>query len=340
MNQVARSATPANKGYNTGVLRYLLDQRRQNTTLQEQIDTGDGTRNRLSGTALGKGVEIRWYQRSLPSDALATLPTEACPTGTERFNQYETVAIDSGVSTKTLKLSEFEVRALCESQDQYLASALQDRLTAATKRLNEELATTLAANIGTWADADAVKEYALINATDYRVNPLGESAMKLDLRKNIFSGMVDVIGEGNWFQYITNTAIGGLQDSGVFTNRLGDFNLYFDTDLPPLLEATNNNHALIMESGASALVTANAFLGQYARSDGQSSMGTIVDPNTGLRWDIKLVYDKCGGDEYYSQDWNITCVLPYKLWTMPEQWSTGDELDGTTGIFEAEATAV
>ncbi len=86
---------------------------------------------------------------------------------------------------------------------------------------------------------------------------------------------------------------------------------------------------MVLEPGASQLVTWNRYLGERAkRVEGVYEHGTITDPFTGLVYDLKSNYDNC------ADQWVIKLQLRWELFTLPSNsYAVGDDLNGVNGVF-------
>lgn len=339
LNEIVGSeANPENKRHHVGTLDWLMSDRNRHGFLQNQVDMGDGKGN--EGTNRSKVVDTIYYQREDPA-SFATSFSTGCPTGDQKPLCEASIEISNELESATFKVQEDQMRRICESQDEHVAFWIQQQMRAGAKRLNDLLGTDLGANLGTFQDGAVVKEYQLLNNTEGRIWSFGEAELMRDLKNAHFSGNVAVIGDGNWEIYRSITDIGAVGNTAIQTGRQGRFPVFYDPALFTNAGLDNINHGLVIESGTAQLLTWNGFNGKYRKVHDHYVRDTIMDPETGLVWDIRMDYEECpSGGTVYDSNWNIQILLSWDVFNLPANvYAAGDDLFGVTGIYNVEGTA-
>lgn len=328
------------KDHIQGTLDYYVDVRSTNRVLQNQIDSGNGSRN--EGTEHSKQVRLVYTPRFDPANAVTSF-SDSCASGTEDPPCETTVETTREIESQIINIPDYQIRRLCDPviQDYTAAKTISKLIMSTEKRLNDEINTVLAANIGQFEDNSATKAYRLINLATGAVWGLGEAALRTDLMDSRYNGLINIIGAGNWQTYRQLSGIGGLADTGILTQELADWSFYYDTDLAGKL--TNANHALAVEVGSTHLITWNAFKGSYVRSDDEHVRTTVISPFTGLTWDVVMdkTYCATGKNPYDVETWDVRVMSAWDLFFMPNDvYSAGDVLDNVNGVYDVEGTDV
>lgn len=340
VTNIFRASNPEDKDHITGTLDYFLLRRMANNIVQQEVDKGDGSRN--EGTGVSPVVQLRYKQRKDPDSFSDGVPT-SCATGPETTPCVTDYEISEAINN-TWTANEYEIKRLCEGKQSYMMDDMMGFMLAGAKRINNEIADALVLNnIGVFEDGAASKSYRLLNTTLGQIWGLGISDFKNDLTTSRYTGPVNVIGNGNWFTFfdLTRGESAGMQDSGIFIpNRSQNMRMFNDPYLAAQLATTNN--ALVIENDSIHLTTYNGWKGDFQVMDRQDlERSTIIDPRTGLEWDIQLQRRACtAGESIYRIYWDITIILNWDLFQIPsDAYSAGDVLNGVNGIYNVVGTA-
>jgi hypothetical protein len=343
-NEVMKSNTPSELISPIGLVQALKDPSNVATAEFEQLGAGDG-HNKV----------VRLVNRQ-PVVASAVTDAFACDAGAAVPRQEELVTINQH-SHLALRVSESDVRALCEEYSNYTtlvgarmgtSSAAQTSLSvmrevydsvslgfdAIRQNMNSKLNTALATRLGEFVDGSTSKTYTIRNGAGERNgSPIldGFAKFKQDVRKTTLTGSPILVGSGLW--ELTNTALeyGCCNDGGTDFGQMArsaGYKFYIDDTTGTALAAADAAFAFM--PGTAHLLTFNKNVGNFARPIGVRERGTIADPSVpGLRYDISIVPNECG--EYYD----VYLDIDFGLWTAPVTlFGTGDYRAGVNGIFK------
>lgn len=348
-NEVMKNNTPSELISPVGLVQALKDPSNVATAEFEQLGNGDG-----------HNKTVRLVSRQ-PIVASAVTDAAACDAGTAVPRQEEIVTLNQH-SHLALRISESEVRALCEEYSNYtrLAGArlgggadAQTSLSvmrevyesvslgfdAIRQNMNTKLNTAMATRVGQFIDDAVSKSYVIRNGAGERNGaPVldGFARMKQDIRKTTLTGAPILVGSGLW--ELTNTALeygccnDGGTDFGQMARNAG-YKFYIDDTTGTALASADAAFAFM--PGTAHLLSFNKNVGNFARPIGTMERGTIADPSVpGLRYDIKILPNECG--EYYD----VYLDIDFGLWTAPATlFGAGDARAGVNGIFKVIGTS-
>jgi hypothetical protein len=180
----------------------------------------------------------------------------------------------------------------------------------------------------------AGKSIQLLNSTTpVSANPLGANEMMNDFIQLGATGKPIVAGLGKLNQYTRLAGIGCCNQYGQdIANLNGELDYFWDNDVAGI--TGNADDFLAWAPGAVQLVTFNEYKGEFAVTDSDLFMGTIVDPVTGLELDMKMYFDKC--DEF----WKLAMWLNFNAFVLPlDMYKEGDLREGTNNLFRYRATS-
>lgn len=332
-------SNPMSKDYIRGTLDYYLDVRDMDRQLQVEYDTS----RRNEATTAAPQVRIGYVPRFDPSNVKSTID-DNCETGDDVPPCEETFTVDLEIQSPIKRIDEWQLRRLCpgveDSLDLTAAGIINNLIQVTEKSLNDRINTLLVANVGEFRDGSSSKSYRILDNSRAAIWAAGEAELRRDLRKARYKGAVNIIGEGNWDQYMSYKQIGGLQDTGIQTGSLGNMSFYFDDDLASKLD--NTNHALALEFGASHLITWNRFREGFNISDHPDHVWTTVtSPFTGLTFDLVMDRVLCGtgkkpGEGVY---WDVRVMMNFDMFFLnSSMYKSTDVLAGVTGVYDIEGT--
>ena len=327
--EIAENQTPGFKRGSTGLLTCITDAPNTNGFLQRQVDMGDGKRN--EGTGAGKKVLVRYSPRFTESDFVTDDVAGDCDAERDKQPCQEEVEITNYVRSKKIEFSEWEMRRLCEGQESFLAEEMQKLFDGGARKINELISVDLAGQIGEYKDGTTSKSFNILNA-DGSSNFFGESEMMRQMREAEVSGGINVVGGGNWYLYANNRDKGGLQDTGIQIDQTGMFRLYYDNQVQDASVLGDDNGAFILAENAVQFLEWNANVGIYRKATELFVQDTIVDPVTGITWDLNMSYTYCGTRQ---RKWVMYIEKNFDLFTLPtDAFATSDRLSGVNYVFK------
>lgn len=286
------------------------------------------------GTGKLKQVRIKYIQRGVDDDLTETKPT-GCTTELEKSPYEATITVDNYIGTKGLKFTEAEMRKLCEADSEYMAAVINAELDPLVVRIDKELITLQSTNFGYFpgTTSSAVKSVKMLNATtDNSAVYDGEATVLEDIELMDGTEKPLVIGSGKLARYVRNVGIGCCNDLGQNIGEAGNLDFFRDRFVGTILG--NADDFIAIMPGHFQLLTYNEYVGSYAKENQVFSHGTILDPVSGLIFDMKWHYNDC--DDFFF----VQIGLHYDLFVMPSNvFAYTDELNGVNFSLHYRATA-
>lgn len=286
------------------------------------------------GTGKLKQVRIKYIQRGTSDDLVTTKPT-GCTTTLEKSPFEATITVDNYIGTAGLKFNEAEMRKLCEADSEFMAGVINAEIDPLVVAIDKELITIQSTNFGYFpgTTSSAVKSVKMLNAaTDNSAVYDGEATILEDIEAMDGMDKPLVIGSGKLARYVRNVGIGCCNDLGQEIGQAGNLDFFRDRFVGTILG--NADDFISILPGHFQLLTYNEYVGSYAKENQVFSHGTILDPVSGLTFDMKWHYNDC--DDFYF----VQIGLHYDLFVMPSNvFAYGDELNGVNFSLHYRATA-
>lgn len=322
MIETFKNNAPQSRRTKVGFLQAIKSH--QNTQGFEILPLDDG-----SGKI--KTVKIKGIQRGCDSDIVTTCVDDADRTcvGNNIIAPWEdTIGDFSCIESPDYLFEESDMRKLCESDDAYRASVINTRVDSLMVKLNKLLITDQAANFGQFYDGSTIKNVTLLKANGDPAY-LGESDILEQFENLELSVKPLVIGSGKLGQYVRQLGIGCCNDGGLDLSQAGNLDFYRDKYVEDIIGA---DEFIGLAPGHLMLVTLNTNQGTYRRVHDHYINDTFVDPWTGIKLDMDVIYDPCKRTYY------MKLRLKWMLYRMPiESFSYCDELYGTNGTLNFKA---
>jgi hypothetical protein len=316
--EILGSNTPSLKRTKVGYLSALQSPQNLAGVTKVPIDPGTGKK---------KTVRIKFIQRATEADVQETEITD-CSTEVERTPFETDVEITRYVRSPGLKFDENEMRKLCEADSAYMQGVINAEMDAVIKFLNKKLITIQNANFGNFNPVEVpnFKSVVLLTGKKQIPNYKGESDIIQSFEDIDAMGRPIVVGHGNLSHYVRQTGIGCCNQDGIDLNRAGNLDYYTDRYVEGIIGA---NCFIGLEPGMVQLLTWNKYVGVYRKENDVFSHSTIVDPISGLTFDMKWHYDDCA--DVYS----VFFGLHYDMFFIPtNSFKAGDELAGVNGSLK------
>lgn len=278
-----------------------------------------------------KTVRIKYTNRVVESEVTEAEDGNCTP---ERYPDFleTTFDVDKVVSFN-FGLKKREATLICSEGNQDLITRkMTEAFDAIARIINKRLLNVQLLNMGynygnSPASASTKSVNVLVAATGA---PLATGIQTLDqdyYEKNQYSGTGAIIGAGNIMKYWKTIKTGCCNQDGVdmaaYAAELG-WAPFLDTQLEGVF---GSNQFLVLAPGLNQLVTLNRYVGENSGQFGTSMDTTVVDPRTGITYDMKIDYDGCN-EAFY-----IRLTLNYGLWTQPvDVFNAGDPLYRTNGV--------
>jgi hypothetical protein len=253
-----------------------------------------------------RAVQINWIGQACDSDVSTDCASNCSEDVTPSPNQI--LITDFQCAKYKMGFDESDMRKLCEADSVWVAQNIMRAMNAINVSVDKALLALAVTNIGQTSDGQSPLSLPLFT-TSGAPNPLAWAQIKAEMDAQGATGSPLIVGGGNMDIYARAMQIACCNTNfGVDLSRAsGDGYFYNDTFAPNTLGTT----ALAFAPGAMQLITWNKYLGEYAKRNDSFEHGTIVDPFTGLVYDLKTSYDDC------QEKWFVELGLNWNLFQMP-----------------------
>lgn len=294
--------------------------------IQSDLNTSGITKVAIDpGTGKKKTVRLKYIKRHADESDIITTKKTDCSTDVEPTPFDEDVDITEYIGTPGIKFDRAQMRKLCEPDSTYMQEQINAHINTLVVSLNKKLITAQATNFGKFLGGDTYKVVTLLKnggAPYFK----GEADIMEAFADVDWTGKPIVIGDGNLAQYVRQTSIGCCNNDGVDLSQAGNMAYFRDRFVQGIV---GDNTFIGMVPGMVQLLTWNEYVGSYAAEEGTFSHGTIIDPMTGLKLDMRWHFNDC--DDTFS----VNLGLWYKLHFLPtDAFDSADDLYGYNGTLK------
>lgn len=324
INILGTQNAPSLKRTQVGFLQALKSTQNTAGTSQVPVDPGNGKY---------KQVRIKYIQRGVATDLTTVKPT-GCVTDLEKEPFEQIVAVTNYLGTKGMKFTQKEMRKLCEADSEFMAGVINAEIDPLIVQLNKNLLATQAANFGAFNPvyAGPFKPVTLLEGSLKRPVYYGESQILEDFENLDTNARPIVIGAGVLAHYARQVGIGCCNQDGINIGQAGNMDFFRDRYVDSEL---GQDYFIGLVPGYTQLLTWNEYVGEYAKENDVFSHGTIIDPVTGLKFDMRWHYNDC--DDFYF----VQFGLNYEMYYIPtNSFAYGDELNGVNFTLQYKGVAI
>lgn len=256
-----------------------------------------------------------------------------CASDTEPEPLTQTVTVSKFIRSQKMQFTEDKIRGLCMGQDQYVAMWIQNQINNLITGLDKAALAELEANIGQYYNsASTSANYCLINNTGNTPNYYGEASFMQAYTEIGGSGMPLLIGAGKTDLYRRMTQIGCCNEGGIDLSRAGAFAFFYDVNLAGVTGSADNFY--ILAPSAVQFLHWNRNRGIYQKETPSFVHTVIVDPVTGISFDLNMKYDDC------DRNWVVWLETYWDMFFVPtDAFAVGDPMEGVNGTLKGVATA-
>jgi hypothetical protein len=334
LRDVAGRATGNTKRSKTGFLDALRSPLNNNGLQRIMASQGNGQKRK---------VDLRYLQRVTQSE-IAQTESATCTTTNER-GYFEDEADITLYSMWEEKIQECYIMELCEGKTAYFENLMRTAFDAIARDMNAQLIDAAALSFGTniATGLSTARTVRLLDAgNDEAVLKVGTAQfLHTDIMQdNEFWAAPIVVGQGVFSRFNLYRQMGCCNDQGAdmaeLTSLLG-YSYFYDQQMDTQLGA---DECIVFEPGALKLLNYTRNQGTYdiVRSNtgaygafvdaSGKQKGSIVDPATGIIYDIYLDPDHC------VDEWYIRIDKRYDVYALPtDMYSNTDHLDGSNGLL-------
>lgn len=278
-----------------------------------------------------RSVRVTYAQRGTDADIVDEI-TNGCSADISKTPFEDIVDINREIATQGIVFSEDEMRKLCESDQTWIARIINAEFDALLVRLNKRMIAVQNANFGDFADGtNTVHTRQLLKTADKSAYYYGENQILNDFSDIDFPGRPILIGNGILRDYTRIVSHGCCNAQGLDVGTVGEFDYYQDRHVAGILG--NANDFIGLAPGHVQFIQWNKYVGSYAKNYGNIIKTTIMDPYTGILFDINWKYDDC------DEVWILTLSLHWDMYFMPSNiFAAGDPLEGVNYTLHYRAS--
>lgn len=269
-------------------------------------------------------VQVTYAQRGISTDIQYT-DNNACTAEISKVPYEDIITIEDVISTKGITFSEDQMRRLCEADKTWIARIIAAELDILSVSLDKMLITKQLANFGNFHDGTkTVHSRQLLNviAANNKVpNYYGEAQIMNDFADINFTGRPILIGNGKLREYVRLADVGCCNANGIDNGQAGNFDYYDDRYVAGV--TGNADNFIALAPGNVQLLTYNKYKDSYRKNNDSFIKTTMVDPATGIEYDMIWQYDSC------EEQWVLVIKLYYNMFFLPSNaFNAADELSG------------
>lgn len=275
-------------------------------------------------------------------DVLGDCDAGICDTGQKVEPKQQIFDITKCIASKVFSIDKNDIRLTDNGNWDFNGTALAI-IASALPTLRREHAKALTTYLydlaGVFPNGVGNKRVSVTNPATGVINPMGKLQIE---REYLDAGFMspNIYGGAEVYNWQNMTRIAGLNASGQNLAMTNTDNTWYDDGLSDLIldDETNGGHILSIAPETFKYVwyseNAGIFATDLASIEGLGMLyrrgidgfieGTLVDPETGIVWDLTITYDKC------DQEWNFQLKHHYDLFVLPD---IACNAQGVNGIF-------
>lgn len=322
LNDIAGSNAPALRREKVGYVDALMSDANRAGFTAQIVPTNGKFRT----------VQIN-YQTQLCDDDVSTSCTPNCEPDVEP-SPSEALITEFNCLKYKMGFDENEMRKLCEADSVWVGQTIMNAMNAVNVALDKALLAGVGnsyylADSGTCTNGNL--EVPLFNASG-QVNPMAWAYIKHIYEQTGANGIPFLIGGGSidLFAKATQMACCNTNYGMDMSNWMSDAYYYYDRFVNSVESSTAT---FMLAPGTRQLVLWNKYVGDYAKRNDSFEHGTVVDPFTGLVYDLKTNYDDC------TEKWYVEIGLNYHHWAIPGGACACPEYTGLTLVNDCSAGA-
>lgn len=229
-----------------------------------------------------------------------------------------------------MSFDENEMRKLCEADSVWVGQTIMNAMNGINVALDKALLASIYGPDGSRYLTDngtctAGNLEVPMFLTSGQPNPMAWAYIKHIYEQTGANGVPLLIGSSSidLFAKATQMACCNTNFGMDLSNWMGDAYYYTDRFISPVIDP---NLGILLAPGTRQLVLWNKYVGDYAKRNDSFEHGTIVDPFTGLLYDLKTNYDDC------AEKWYVEISLNYHHFIVPTGGCACPDYNGLTFI--------
>lgn len=299
LNEIAGSNAPALSRQKVGMIDGLMSAQNRNGFTAQVVPTNGKYR----------AVQINYIGQACDSDVVTSCAPNCTPE--VEPEPLQKLITEFNCAKYKMGFDEAEMRKLCEADSVWVGQNIMRAMNAINVSVDKAII-SLVDNFSTTPN-----DIPLFTTAGFP-NPMAWPQVISRIELAGHSGAPIIVGGSSSELYAKAQAIAccntvaGMDLAAMSGNAF----YYFDPQINSIISPTNFYG---WTPGAVQMITWNKYLGEYAKRDSSFEHGTIVDPFTGLVYDLKTSYDDC------TEKWYVELALNWNIFDMPGAFCIADD---------------
>lgn len=323
-----------NTGFSYNAINYVRDVSNANTSVT--LDPGTFLFNP------GKLRQVKMTYWPILCDTDGSCDADICGDGVAVEPKQMMFDIDRCTASSVFRINKNDVRLLDNGAWDFTAigrAIINSALPNIRRQLAIDWVTYLYQLVGLHPDGNTADGHRITvtNPTNGIVNPIGLNDMRREYAENALSQPY-ILGGSEVYNWLSMTQIGGLNAQGQRIDQISTANVYWDQGLGVTVNDDEANGDWILAIAPEVfkyvyyLENAGIFRTTMASIDDLNTLfqrgtetvlnGTLVDPVTGVPWDLDIYYSPCG------KFWNFQLRHRWNFFVLPDTACLGQGVNG------------
>lgn len=307
MNDIAGTNAPALRREKTGMVDALMSEYNRAGFTAQVVPT-DGK---------FRAVQINYQNQACDGDVVTSCASNCTPEVTPEPKQ--SLITEFNCLKYKMSFDENEMRKLCEADTVWVGQTIMNAMNAINVALDKALLTQ-------WGTEVPNSPFLLDNGecetgslsvplfnTNGQVNPMSWAYIKHIFEQTGYNGVPIMVGGGSLDLFAKANQIACCNTNyGMDMGRIMSESFYYaDRFANSILGDGDGKAFAVLAQGSNQLITWNKYLGDYAKRNDSFEHGTVVDPFTGMVYDLKTNYDDC------AEKWFVELAVNWNLFQVP-----------------------
>jgi hypothetical protein len=312
LNEIAGINAPALKRQKVGMVDSLMSDINRSQMTAQVVPTNGKFQQ----------VQVNWLPQACDGDVVTSCKPDCNANVTPEPKEALISSFDC-IKYK-MQFDENEMRKLCEADNVWVGQNIMNAMNAINVSLERSVLAKYATNVGCDFAGNSDIQVPLFTSTG-NPNPMAWAFIKHTFEETGLMGSPIMVGGGSLDLYAKAQQIACCNSGGMDMSKITDSYFYHSPYAP---SALGTGIFGVYAPGSIQLILWNKYLGDYAKKTDSWEHGTIIDPFTGLIYDLKTNYDDC------AEKWFVELGLNWNLFNIPQLSHCGSECINGTLTFQ------
>ena len=320
LNDIAGVNAPALARQRVGMIDGLMSAQNRNGFTAEVVPTNGKFR----------AVQINYIGQACDGDVATDCAVNCTPDVTPEPAQQ--LITEFQCAKYKMAFDENEMRKLCEADNVWVGQNIMRAMNAINVNVDKALIAYIEANYGDLANGSSALNIPYFMSNGFP-NPMAWAQILSSFDAMGLSGAPIIVGGQTTDLYAKAQSIACCNTNAGMDVSQGAGTAFFYSD-PFINSIDAATTAYAWAPGTWQMITWNKYLGDYAKRSDGFEHGTIVDPFTGLVYDLKTSYDDC------TEKWYVELGLNWQVIQTPFAYCVNEDVNGSIKITDCSAGPV